>query len=56
VDRVNGAHIPEVTKKTAQHSSTIAPTFSAVATQEPAKPVGEISTENSSTQFILFSH
>ncbi|XP_065882952.1 glutaredoxin-3-like [Dysidea avara] len=38
VDRVNGAHVPEVTKKTAQHSSTIAPPLSAIATQEPTKP------------------
>ena len=37
VDRVNGAHIPEVTKKTAQHSSAISPPLPAM--QEPAKPV-----------------
>jgi len=51
VDRVNGAHIPEVTKKTAQHSSAIAPPLPAM--QEPAKPVcGIISSDFINTQCV----
>lgn len=39
MDRVNGAHIPEVTKKTAQHSSMVSPALPAIVKQDPPKPV-----------------
>lgn len=41
VDRVNGAHVPELTKKTAAHSQTLAvPTSSSQETQPiPTKEV-----------------
>lgn len=38
VDRVNGAHVPEVTKKTAQHSSLVSPALPAIVKQDPPKP------------------
>lgn len=42
VDRVNGAHVPEVTKKTAQHSSMVSPELPAIVKQEPSKPPLEV--------------
>lgn len=39
MDRVNGAHVPEVTKKTAQHSSLVSPALPAIVKQDPPKPV-----------------
>lgn len=42
VDRVNGAHVPEVTKKTAQHSSLVSPALPAIVKQDPPKPPLEL--------------
>ena len=38
VDRVNGAHVPELSKKTAAHSQTLAPSLPTQAESRPTPP------------------
>ncbi len=42
VDRVNGAHVPELTKKTLQHSQSLAPPTHAEPPKEQAADTKEV--------------